>query len=478
DKDPHPHPMDVGRALQMASGSGDLELLRMLLAHGADVNAQGPPEIGPRVKNGPISLGLFTPLNLGTAYGGVDGVKLLVDAGAKLDTPDVRGMTPLMLAIATDRPDPRVVRFLVEKGASLTAKDRGGETALDWARKYNKPAVLEALGLPPAKSPGAVMTPAGRKVPELRAAVNTSLALLQTKGDSFLAGGGCVACHAQNLAALAVSAARTQGFPVDEKIAKDQTDAARLFWVSQEQTLLQRIDPGGAAETLMYSLLQLALEKVPADRTTDSIIHNLASEQRADGTWHHNAIARPPVEDGDFTFTAFGIRLFKTYAPAGRQAEFAQRIDRAARWLSAAKPITTEDLNFQMLGLTWANRDQSTRDVGLRKIRANQRADGGWAQTPELASDAYATGETLYAMHELGLPPTDEAYRRGIDFLLRTQHPDGSWHVVSRVAKFQPYFQSGFPHDHDQWISAAGTAWATAALIYAAPSAKTLASVR
>jgi hypothetical protein len=33
--------------------------------------------------------------------------------------------------------------------------------------------------------------------------------------------------------------------------------------------------------------------------------------------------------------------------------------------------------------------------------------------------------------------------------------------------KFQPYFESGFPHGHDQWISAAATAWATMALTLA-----------
>jgi hypothetical protein len=41
---------------------------------------------------------------------------------------------------------------------------------------------------------------------------------------------------------------------------------------------------------------------------------------------------------------------------------------------------------------------------------------------------------------------------------------DGSWYVRSRAVKFQPYFQSGFPFDHDQWISAAATAWAVRAL--------------
>jgi hypothetical protein len=36
--------------------------------------------------------------------------------------------------------------------------------------------------------------------------------------------------------------------------------------------------------------------------------------------------------------------------------------------------------------------------------------------------------------------------------------------VKTRAAGFQPYFQSGFPHDHNQWISQSGTAWAAMAL--------------
>ena len=35
--------------------------------------------------------------------------------------------------------------------------------------------------------------------------------------------------------------------------------------------------------------------------------------------------------------------------------------------------------------------------------------------------------------------------------------------------KIQPYFESGFPYGHDQWISQSGTAWATLALSVAAP---------
>ena len=44
----------------------------------------------------------------------------------------------------------------------------------------------------------------------------------------------------------------------------------------------------------------------------------------------------------------------------------------------------------------------------------------------------------------------------------------GTWHVVTRSLTFQPYFESGFPHGHDQWISQAGSALAAMALTFAA----------
>jgi hypothetical protein len=100
----------------------------------------------------------------------------------------------------------------------------------------------------------------------------------------------------------------------------------------------------------------------------------------------------------------------------------------------------------------------------VRELLAEQRPDGGWGQTPYLGSDAYATGQALYTLRELGVPAADAALQRGAAFLRRTQAPDGSWHVTNRAMKVQPYFDGGFPYDHDQWISQAATAWAVIGL--------------
>ena len=112
----------------------------------------------------------------------------------------------------------------------------------------------------------------------------------------------------------------------------------------------------------------------------------------------------------------------------------------------------------------------------MRELLAKQHPDGGWSDLETMESSAYATGKSLVALQTAGLPASDAAYRRAVKFLLNTQQEDGSWYVKTRAMAFQPYFDAGFPHGFDQWISAAGTSWSTMALTLAFPARTALAS--
>ena len=82
-----------------------------------------------------------------------------------------------------------------------------------------------------------------------------------------------------------------------------------------------------------------------------------------------------------------------------------------------------------------------------------------------MKSDAFATGVALTSLIESNAITTSHSsFRSGVDYLLSTQFPDGSWYMRSRSIKLQPYFESGFPFGHDQWISTAATAWAAQAI--------------
>jgi hypothetical protein len=226
----------------------------------------------------------------------------------------------------------------------------------------------------------------------------------------------------------------------------------------------------------LYTLLSLAAADHPANRATDALVFNILAQQLRDGRWHVGGVPRPPMGDGDVSRTALALRAMQRYGYPGRSTEMHDRIARGMAWLRSVKPVTAEDHSFRLLGLKWGGASTGSLQREVRDIVARQRADGGWAQRPEMESDACATGLTLVALIQGGgLTGTNEAVRRATHYLLATQTADGSWHVRSRSPKFQPYFDGGFPHEHDQWISAMATGWATTALAASLEDTTTLA---
>jgi squalene cyclase len=142
----------------------------------------------------------------------------------------------------------------------------------------------------------------------------------------------------------------------------------------------------------------------------------------------------------------------------------------AALWLANAKSSSNEDRSWRLIGLAWAGVDKTATETAINELLAAQRPDGGWADLPSIReSSAFATGESLVALHTAGLPVSDPAYQRGIKLLLSTQQEDGSWYVKTRALALQPGFDAGFPHGSDQFMSSAGTSWAAMALTLTLP---------
>lgn len=452
----------LGTALMGAAGSGDERMVRTLLTKGSDVNAVSI-ESGGSVKNGAIQFGNVTALHFAVVSGNTAVVRQLLAAGASVDARDVRGMTPLMFAIATDRPNLQIVRALLDAKADITVKSKVDEDAVAWAKKFQDPGVLAALKIAAAQ----VSAPANRESVRrpgsatARSAVERSLPLLQTGSRRTMTDGGCVACHAQPLTGLATRLAQSRGWTVS---SSDDLVQIETSFTAGGIGLLQLREGGGIPDGPVYSAMLLAAAGVPPTRGTDAVVYYLAAKQRTDGRWRGVGATRAPIQDGDFGRTALAIRTLQVYGIPAQSTATRVRIDRAAAWLAGQTPISTQDRVMQLLGLHWANTGSDVMTARTRELLALQNADGGWAQTRHLASDAYATGQVVYALRELGTPATDVNLMRAADYLMRTQHEDGSWYVANRAMKIQPYFESGFPYGHDQWISQAGTAWAAIAL--------------
>ena len=454
--------------LMIAAGfSGNVRATTMLLARGAQVNAVSGPSIDPpdTAKAGPVQIGSLTPLLAAAPFGPPAVVKALVDAGVDVNARDVRGMTPLMLAVATDHQNPAIIRMLLDRGADPAPKSKAGETAADWARKIGRPSALALLNVR-ADEPRATAARSLSLTPKDR--VERSVALLEKTSVGFYQGSGCVSCHHQAMTDLAAGEARAHGVRVDDAAAQDRLRMAQAYYVPE--ALYERSDPPGAPEQTAYSLAGLAAMGHPPDRMTDAMVANILAEQAANGSWHSGLVARPPGEEGDLFRTALCVRALKVYGPPGRRLELDARIEKARRWIAAASPETAEDRSMQLLGLAWTGADAASLRRLVKVILAEQQPDGGWRQNDGLPPDAYATGESLYALAVGGVAVSDPAYQRGLSFLFATQAEDGSWRVTSRAPKIQVYFNSGFPYAGNQWVSAWATGWAAMAAAQSIPA--------
>ena len=410
------------------------------------------------------------PAVMAAAYSNALASLRLLARAADLNIKDNYGDTPLMMAAGAAHPDPTIVRFLLERGVDVQARDSAGRTALDWALLQGDTPVARLLrsagattGAPLAAPPPAVSTPR-----TARDAMARAIARLQPIGPTFNQRFRCISCHNQSLPAIAVGLASRRDVPVDRALASHPTAATLAMWSpAREQLLLADSGAvGGFVANVTYGLFSFAEEGVEASRVIDAVVLALAAAQNRDGSWFI-ADVRPPLGDlSALPFTALAVRALDKYAPPGRRSELEERIARARDFIRRTEPTNTQDEAFKLLGLLWSGAPAAQVSHHTRGLLKLQRAEGGWAQLPTMGPDAYSTGQALYALHAAGMVPAAAAYQNGTSYLLRTQLEDGSWFVRSRAFGFQPYFDTGFPHGRNQFISAAATAWAVIALAY------------
>ncbi len=278
----------------------------------------------------------------------------------------------------------------------------------------------------------------------------------------------CFSCHHQTLPLLAMTVARDRGVPVDAKAVEAMLKLTAESLESGREAYLEGRGQGGKAATAAYGLWTLERGGWKPDATTAVVADYLLVAAKGKESWKPPS-NRPPLEVSSFMATALSLRALQVYGTEEKKAKAAEQEARTLAWLRATKAEDTEDRVFRLLGLAYAGADV---EAAAKELRETQREDGGWAQLAGMEGDAYATGSALVALLEHGgLKPEDAVYRRGAAFLLGSQKEDGSWHVATRSKPVQTFFESGFPHGKDQYISIAATSWAAAALALGLPKA-------
>ena len=318
-------------------------------------------------------------------------------------------------------------------------------------------------------------TVAAQSASDPRAGATRALPALQRSARTFVEQRSCVSCHHNVLPILMLRMAQARGVAVDGRVLQSVEDKTfrELSEAGAADAAIQGVNVVDPPANDSYLLMAANAAGLPRDLTLEVYARRILSWQR-DDHWVTSDF-RPPHSSSIHTATATAIRAIRLYLPPELKREGDAAIQRASAWLARTPPESTEDAAFRLFGQVWADASADVRDDARHALAASQGRDGGWPQLPGYPSDAYSTGEALVALHEAGVPASDPDWRRGLSFLLSTQARDGTWRVRTRMISpatvSPPYFHVNFPYGKDSFLSYAGSAWATMALLSAIPPA-------
>jgi hypothetical protein len=214
----------------------------------------------------------------------------------------------------------------------------------------------------------------------------------------------------------------------------------------------------------MYFALALGANPEPdaaSQMGRKRLLKTVQAEQTENGSWSTWPQTRPPIfGSSDESLTALATLALLPAAAAGDKAAQAAR-DKGVKWLAETK----SDDDPQSVALRLVLWRKLGRPAGeweplVKRIKDRQNADGGWGQSKDMASDAWATGQALYALAHAGLKPDAASVARGRAFLIKTQRADGSWPMTSR-----PTAPGGKGSTSLIPITGAGSAWAVLGLV-------------
>jgi N-acyl-D-amino-acid deacylase len=300
-------------------------------------------------------------------------------------------------------------------------------------------------------------------------AVEHGLRFLQAEAFQWKQSRSCAACHHAALMVWAFNEARTHGYSVDTNALSQVT--AWAFTDMKTNSLTEQPPPRDVINLgWVYTLLSIETAPFPEQRNESgntsadvlaaarqTLIQQIVKKQASDGSWGKPLDERVPL-GGPVEDIAILSRLALIQS-GDNSAEVTECMNKAAGWLASHHdPSSRQARNLRVLMNLREAKQTSEFSREIESIRAEQGSDGGWSQTPEMPSDAYATGQTLYVLARAGVNREDPAMKRGAEFLKRTQREEGSWPMTSRVKakNLSP-------------ITATGTAWAVLGLIRASP---------
>jgi len=315
---------------------------------------------------------------------------------------------------------------------------------------------------------------------QIQQTVERAIGYLQTECAAWLNTRKCAACHHVPMPLWALSEADRQGYAIDKKFVADTTES---LLGSRDKLMGSKIFPNpadppdprpqGRGLNMGLPFLAVAAQSLPSldqgqKQSLRLIANEIVKKQQPDGSWEFFAtLRRPPINESQTTDAAWIIMALEGEMGPDAPDSHRKALSRAIAWLDAAK--RSDIHQDKVLRLLMGARSAKAREkmqATIDELLRLQRADGGWSQTvPKLKSDAFATGQTLYALSLAGYTAERPEIQRGIDFLVATQMADGSWPMISRSTP------DGSPGSAKLLtpITCAASSWATLGVARLAP---------
>lgn len=311
---------------------------------------------------------------------------------------------------------------------------------------------------------------------DIKKSAAKSILLLQESTYTFTnnAFGNCASCHHNALTSVVAELAVKKGIAVVDSFTTKRVHSIVKTLAEQcNPNLINQLIPANFFPS--YFLFGLNAENYKPDFNTDMTVDYLITQAKPDGSFLTDA-GRPPLGSGEAHLAALAVHAIQLYAAPSKRKKVEEIVERTRNWFQKLNTDNLQELSFQLLGMHWCNSDKNVKLDIAKKLKAMQNADGGWSQLQGTGSDAYATGEALYALFESGsIRAKDAIYQQGLSYLLKTQDKAGAWIVATRAYAVQPFISSQFPpYDENQFISATASNWATIALLNALPDNKKL----
>jgi squalene-hopene/tetraprenyl-beta-curcumene cyclase len=279
--------------------------------------------------------------------------------------------------------------------------------------------------------------------PAARAGAERGLAFVAHEAEAWQNDHKCYGCHVQavTLEALAIGRHNQYAIPKADMDAmieglttiKGGSRGPNGLSVGGDSPtyLIETSKEFGGAAFARYDAL--AGPELRDDLMT--VAAQLTEYQAEDGSLR-TSDRRFPVEIGEMQATTQAMQAWRQAFERSADERWLAPMRKAEAYLQArAKKLAEDpgasivDMNYAAIGLSSAGAQgtESTMRTIAGRLRDLQRGDGGWGFQANDASNAFATGQTLYALRMLGASDADTTVARGTKWLLDHQAGDGGW---------------------------------------------------